>query len=117
MHVTDSGDEEEPEEAEAGAIDDDQEEYRAPPEAEHSEDSEIVGEEDDGDPKGSSGAFKNIQVWVEEMMECVSCSGDNDGSVFYLFLNVTHFLHFPLFLFLGFFFWDILWSDCNSKTF
>lgn len=83
MHGTDSGDEEEPEEAEAGAIDDDQEEYRAPPEAEHSEDSEIVGEEEDGDPKGSSGAFKNIQVWVGEMTECVSCicNGDNDESV------------------------------------
>lgn len=109
MHVTDSGDEEEPEEAEAGAIDDDQEEYRAPPEAEHSEDSEIVGEEDDGDPKGSSGAFKNIQVWVGEMMECVSCSGDND----FFFFKHHSFSSFPLFLFCG----DILWSDCNCKTF
>ena len=114
MHVTDSGDEEEPEEAEAGAIDDDQEEYRAPPEAEHSEDSEIVGEEDDGDPKGSSGAFKNIQVWVEEMMECVSCSGDNDESVF-VFFKCHSFSSFPSFP--SSFFWDILWSDCNSKTF
>ena len=113
MHVTDSGDEEEPEEAEAGAIDDDQEEYRAPPEAEHSEDSEIVGEEDDGDPKGSSGAFKNIQVWVGEMMECVSCSGDNDKSV--VFLKRHSFFFIPLCSF--FCCWDILWSDCNCKTF
>ena len=36
------------------------------------------------------------------MMECVSCSGDNDESFFFFFLNVTHFLHFRLFLLLFF---------------
>lgn len=51
---------------EAGAIDDDQEEYRAPPEADQSEDSELVAEEAQGNDTASAnakdGSFKNIQV-------------------------------------------------------
>ncbi|XP_076470431.1 zinc finger protein ZFAT-like isoform X2 [Babylonia areolata] len=61
----DSGDEGEPEETEAGAIDDDQEEYKAPPEAEHSEDSENVGEEEDSKGQRNANAFKNIQLHTD----------------------------------------------------
>ncbi|XP_070205765.1 zinc finger protein ZFAT-like [Littorina saxatilis] len=65
----DSGDEGELEEMEAGAIDDDQEEYRAPPEADQSEDSELVAEEAQGNDTASAnakdGSFKNIQLHTD----------------------------------------------------
>lgn len=67
MNCVDAGDEDEPDDAETGAVDDDQEEYRAPPEAEHSEDSETVGDEDDANganTRGTCGPFNSsIQVW------------------------------------------------------
>ncbi|KAL8564633.1 hypothetical protein ACOMHN_032189 [Nucella lapillus] len=78
----DSGDEEELEDTEAGAIDDDQEEYRAPPEAEaeHSEDSENLGQEEEGQVERNGNTFKNIQLHTDADTEA-GCKDKNTQGI------------------------------------
>ena len=100
-----SGDEEEPEETEAGAVDDEQEEYKAQPETEHSEDSEAMGEEDgEGRPRRNTEAVRNIQVFCDSRCICV-----------FLFVITGGLLQFPGLL------WNELYPSvnvcCNWRAF